>query len=157
MSILKVIFFSFPYCFKVLIVLFSYHGGKNDMDEQKFNLIFARNLRSFLSINKMTQVELAKKLNVGTTSVYNWCNGIKLPRMDKVDKMCDLFSCRRSDLITDESDYPAEPVPLYLSDIEIDIIKAYRRCSPELKAALHGFLGLKGEAPASGTAEHSIV
>lgn len=28
-----------------------------------------------------------KKLGVGSTSVYNWCNGIKSPRMDKVDVM----------------------------------------------------------------------
>lgn len=50
----------------------------------------------------MTQVELAKKLGVGTTSVYNWCNGIKTPRMNKVDAMCDLFHCRRSDLIEEK-------------------------------------------------------
>ena len=50
----------------------------------------------------MTQVELAKKLGVGTTSVYNWCNGIKTPRMDKVDAMCDLFHCNSSDLIEEK-------------------------------------------------------
>lgn len=72
-----------------------------DMDERTFNSIFARNLRHYLDMNKMTQVELSKKLNVGTTSVYNWCSGTKIPRMDKVDKMCQIFGCNRSDLITD--------------------------------------------------------
>lgn len=71
------------------------------MDESTFNSIFARNLRHYLEVFRMTQVELAQKLNVGTTSVYNWCNGIKTPRMDKVDKMCEIFGCNRSDLITD--------------------------------------------------------
>lgn len=52
----------------------------------------------------MTQVELSKKLGVGTTSVYNWCNGVKSPRMDKVDAMCKLFGCRRSDLMEDETE-----------------------------------------------------
>lgn len=74
------------------------------MSEQEFNAVFSKNLRYYLSKNNMTQVELAKKLGVGTTSVYNWCNGIKTPRMDKVDAMCELFSCRRSDLIEDKSE-----------------------------------------------------
>ena len=62
----------------------------------------------------MTQAELAKRLNVGTTSVYNWCNGIKSPRMDKVDAMCDIFNCKRSNLIEDkehveENEYYLDP------------------------------------------------
>lgn len=74
------------------------------MSEQEFNAIFSKRLRYYLNKNEMTQVELSKKLGVGTTSVYNWCNGIKTPRMDKVDAMCKLFHCRRSDLIEDKSD-----------------------------------------------------
>lgn len=127
------------------------------MDEQNFNLIFSRNLRSYLSLNKMTQVELANRLGVGTTSVYNWCNGLKLPRMDKVDKMCEIFSCKRSDLITDELKVPSEPAALVLSDIEKQIIETYRSCSPELKIALHGFLGIKGGTDVCETEKHSAV
>lgn len=74
------------------------------MSEQEFNAVFSKRLRHYLNKNEMTQVELAKKLGVGTTSVYNWCNGIKTPRMDKVDAMCELFHCSRSDLIDDKSD-----------------------------------------------------
>lgn len=72
------------------------------MPEQKFNEVFSKRLRYYLTKFNMTQVELAKKLGVGTTSVYNWCNGIKTPRMNKVDAMCDLFHCRRSDLIEEK-------------------------------------------------------
>ena len=57
------------------------------MPEQEFNVVFSKRLRYYLSKYDMTQVELAKRLGVGTTSVYNWCNGIKTPRMDKVDAM----------------------------------------------------------------------
>ena len=52
---------------------------------------------------EITQLELSKRLGVGTTSVYNWCNGIKTPRMDKVDAMCEIFHCKRSDLMEDKS------------------------------------------------------
>ena len=72
------------------------------MPEQEFNTVFSKRLRYYLNMYGITQAELAKKLGVGTTSVYNWCNGIKTPRMDKVDAMCDLFHCNRSDLIEDK-------------------------------------------------------
>ncbi len=77
------------------------------MPEQEFNAVFSKRLRYYLSKYNMTQAELAKRLGVGTTSVYNWCNGIKSPRMDKVDAMCDLFHCQRSDLIEDKSESSA--------------------------------------------------
>lgn len=84
------------------------------MSEQEFNAVFSKRLRHYLSKNEMTQVELAKKLGVGTTSVYNWCNGIKTPSMDKVDAMCELFHCNRSDLIADKSE--KEDNHYYLND-----------------------------------------
>lgn len=53
------------------------------MPEQEFNAVFSKRLRYYLSEYNMTQAELAKRLGVGTTSVYNWCNGLKTPRMVK--------------------------------------------------------------------------
>ena len=73
------------------------------MSEKEFNAVFSNRLRYFLNKYDMTQNELAKRLGVGTTSVYNWCNGIKNPRMDKVDAMCEIFNCRRSDLMEEQS------------------------------------------------------
>lgn len=86
------------------------------MPEQEFNAVFSKRLRYYLSKYEMTQAELAKRLGVGTTSVYNWCNGIKTPRMDKVDVMCDLFNCSRSDLIEEKP--PSTLTPRDERDIE---------------------------------------
>lgn len=75
------------------------------MSEQEFNKIFSQRLRYYLEKNNMTQKELADRLGVGTTSVYNWCNAVKSPRMKYVDKMCEIFGCTRVDLIkSEESD-----------------------------------------------------
>lgn len=71
------------------------------MSERNFNIIFSERLRFYLNKYDMTQLELSKRLGVGTTSVYNWCNGIKTPRMDKVDAMCRIFNCTRTDLMED--------------------------------------------------------
>lgn len=74
------------------------------MSEKEFNEVFSKRLRYYLKKYEITQNELAKRLGVGTTSVYNWCNGIKSPRMDKVDAMCRLFNCKRSDLMEDRDE-----------------------------------------------------
>ena len=74
------------------------------MSEREFNEVFAERLRYFLEKYEITQLELSKRLGVGTTSVYNWCNGIKTPRMDNIDAMRKIFHCKRSDLINDKSD-----------------------------------------------------
>ncbi len=98
------------------------------MSENEFNQIFAANLRRFLNSNDMSQVELAKRLGVGTTSVYNWCNGVKTPRMDKVDAMCKIFSCRRSDLIIEHIKPAAggDPVaPVQLRPDETELLSKY--------------------------------
>ena len=71
------------------------------MNEKDFNSLFSQRLRHYLNENNMTQVELANKLGVGTTSIYNWVSGLKTPRMDKVDAMCNIFNIRREDLLTE--------------------------------------------------------
>ena len=71
------------------------------MSELEFNAIFSKRLRYYLNRYDMTQTELAKRLGVSTQSVTNWCKGDKSPRMDKVDSMCEIFHCKRSDLMED--------------------------------------------------------
>ena len=79
------------------------------MSVEEFKAIFSKRLRYYLNKYNMTQLELSKRLGVGTTSVYNWCNGIKTPRMDKVDSMCKIFNCNRSDLIEDKPETHEQP------------------------------------------------
>lgn len=70
------------------------------MKNKSFNDVFSKNLRRYFEQSGMTQAEFAKKLGVGTTSIYNWLSGVKTPRMDKVDAMCKLLGVHREDLIT---------------------------------------------------------
>lgn len=52
-----------------------------------------------LAASGKTQTELADYLGVTQASVSNWVNGVKLPRMDKVDKICTFLNCSRSSLL----------------------------------------------------------
>lgn len=73
------------------------------MSENDFNKLFSKNLKMYMELNNINQAELARRLNVSTAAVNTWCNGLKSPRMDKVDSMCSIFGCRRSDLIEDKN------------------------------------------------------
>ena len=96
------------------------------MPERDFNTIFAERLRYYLNKYEMTQKELAKRLGVGTTSVYNWSNGIKTPRMDKVDAMCEIFNCQRSDLMQEP---PSQKFKTYKS-VKIPVLGAVAAGEP---------------------------
>lgn len=101
----------------------------SNMSEREFNAIFSERLRYYLNKYEITQLELSKRLGVGTTSVYNWCNGIKTPRMDKVDAMCDIFHCKRSDLMIDTTD--ASKIVDNEQDPDIRRIERARKNMPE--------------------------
>lgn len=88
------------------------------MSEADFNKVFSNRLNHYLNKYEMTQLELSKKLGVGTTSVSNWCRGLKSPRMDKVDAMCRIFNCKRSDLMEDKSN----DVSVYKKGIVINVL-----------------------------------
>ncbi len=111
------------------------------MNETEFNKIFAAKLKYYLARNDMTQIELAEKLNTSKTSVYNWCSGLKTPRMDKVDKMCEIFGITRSALITSDYSSSDEDEEIY-SQEEQKLISAYRSASEEIKTAACAVLGI---------------
>ena len=113
------------------------------MPEKEFNAVFSKRLRYYLSENQMTQAELANKLGVGTTSVYNWCNGIKSPRMDKVDAMCDLFHCNRSDLIEDKKE--PSPEEQYYLDPDARDMAQFLFKNPEYKVLFDASRKVKPE------------
>ena len=71
--------------------------GPRMKDAKEYNREFAKRLKYFLDRDKITQQELAQKLGVSPQAVTNWVQAVKTPRMDKVDAMCSIFHCRRSD------------------------------------------------------------
>lgn len=72
--------------------------------ENTVNITIAKNLNKYLELNQMSQADLARIMNVSTATTSNWCKGIKLPRMDKIDKICSIFGINRSDLMDEKGD-----------------------------------------------------
>lgn len=61
--------------------------------------LFAHNLKVYMDRYGFTQSQLADAVGVGRTSVSEWCNGRKFPRIGRIDQLTELFHCRRSDLL----------------------------------------------------------
>ena len=74
------------------------------LTEKEFNKLFATNLVRYLEMNNMKQLDLAKRMNVSTSTINSWVHAQRTPRMDKVDAMCEIFDCTRSDLIATDSE-----------------------------------------------------
>lgn len=124
------------------------------MSEEYYKKIFSENLKYYMNKLGKSQIDLVTEFGFDKSTVSTWFNGTRLPRMDKVDALAKYLGIKRSDLIEERVE---EAPALVLSDMEIQVIEAYRRCTPELKTALHGFLGIKGGAEECETEEQSSV
>lgn len=85
------------------------------MSEAEINRIIAEKINYYLSRHGKTQVDLADYMNVSQATVSNWCKGIKMPRMDKIDKICTFFNIKRSDLMEDKPEIDTDET-YYLDD-----------------------------------------
>ena len=72
-------------------------------DVSKIDSIFVINLKKYMQQNNLQQNQLAEKINTSSATVSLWLSGERFPRMDKIEKMCKLFHCSKSDLLEDNS------------------------------------------------------
>ena len=70
-----------------------------------------RNITNLLIEKEKTQQELADAIGVSKSTVSTWTNGKRIPRMDKVDLMCDYFGVSRSDILSSHG-FHVRPLPM---------------------------------------------
>lgn len=69
------------------------------MAEDEYKKIFAKNLKYYMALNGKNQIDLMNDLKISSSTLSNWCTGLKLPRMDKVQMLADYFAINKSDLL----------------------------------------------------------
>lgn len=72
------------------------------MGEDYYKKVFSKNLKKYMELNGKTQIDLINDLGFNKSAVSTWCNGTRLPRMDKVDALARYFGINRSDLIEEK-------------------------------------------------------
>lgn len=78
------------------------------MIDDQYKKIFSKNLRHYMSLYNKEQIDLINDLGFNKSAVSTWCNGTRLPRMDKVEKLAQYFNINRSDLIEEKNILPLE-------------------------------------------------
>lgn len=73
------------------------------MEETYEKNIFATNLKHYMELNNENMIELAKFMGVAKSSVSAWCNGLKIPRMDKIEKLSAHYGITKSMLLDERS------------------------------------------------------
>ena len=109
------------------------------MPEYETKKTFAENLSRLLERNNITQIELAKRMQVAASTVSSWCSGEKMPRMDKVEMLAKYFGCLISDLIEEEKNSPQKSE---LSDKKKEFIQKIEKMSDAQIERLEQILAL---------------
>lgn len=77
--------------------------------------VFAKNLRHYMAINNLSRQQMCDALGVSYSTFSDWYNGIKYPRIDKIEMMANYFNIQKSDLIESMDDKQPEISQVYLS------------------------------------------
>ena len=79
------------------------------MSDDKYKSVFADNLNKLMRIKGITQTDIINDLKINISTISTWCNGSRLPRMDKVQLIADYLGVSKSDLI-EEKETKEEPI-----------------------------------------------
>ena len=93
----------------------------------------AKNIRRYLAKKGMTMVALADLIDVPYNTVNNWCNAVSYPRIDKIERMANLFGVTKADLVEEETELRAEILAKAFSDRPDlrDLFEAADKATPE--------------------------
>ena len=91
--------------------------------------LFSHNLRAQLERNHKSQRDMCEYMGVSSATGSDWCNGNKMPRVDKIQSLCNWLGCGLSDLLEDSSN---DTAPYYLDPEVAELAQAlYER--PEMR------------------------
>ena len=62
---------------------------------------FGDNLRKLRKLKKLSQEELAEKMQVSRQSVSKWETSESYPEMNNILELCKIFHCHINDLVND--------------------------------------------------------
>lgn len=69
------------------------------MSDSEMRRLFANRLRHYLNANGYTQADMARYMNVSTATTAKWCTGVTIPRVDKIQSICNWLGIEKSDLL----------------------------------------------------------
>lgn len=112
------------------------------MSDETSRIIFSNNLKRLLELNEKQPADIVRELGIPFSTVSNWINGLKMPRMGKIEMLAEYLHCEKSDLIEDKGD--KVPETYYLNDDAKDLAK-FLFDNPEYKTLFESYRKVKKE------------
>lgn len=69
------------------------------MTDDKYKKLFSKNLNYYMTLKGKTQTDIINDLDINKSAISSWCNGTRLPRMNKIQLLADYLNINVSDLI----------------------------------------------------------
>lgn len=89
------------------------------MSDETSRITFSNNLKRLLELNEKQAADIVRDLKIPFSTVSNWMNAQKMPRMGKIEMLAQYLHCEKSDLIEDKGD--KVPEAYYLNDDARDL------------------------------------
>ena len=89
------------------------------MSDETSRIIFSNNLKRLLELNEKQPADIVRDLGIPFSTVSNWINALKMPRMGKIELLANYLHCEKSDLIEDKGN--KIPEAYYLNDEAKDL------------------------------------
>lgn len=74
------------------------------MTDNEYKKIFSKNLNYYMKLRNKTQTDVINDLDINKSAISSWCNGTRLPRMNKVETLCQYLNINVSDLLEGSCD-----------------------------------------------------
>lgn len=65
--------------------------------------VVAKNIKKYLLANKKTQNDVIKDLNISSSVISGWCNGVSFPRIEKLELLADYLNINVVDFFIEEN------------------------------------------------------
>lgn len=99
------------------------------MSDNEYAKVIAKNLKKIAADHEKTQADIARDLHINQKTVSSWMVGTRVPRMDKIDMLCNYFNVNRAEIMEAEPTGHRETV----SNDERKLLHLFRSLSSEGK------------------------
>lgn len=74
------------------------------MDPERIARVIAQNLRRIAFEHDKNQSDICRDLNISPATLSSWFNGTRIPRLKKIDLLCEYFNVSRSDILEPQTE-----------------------------------------------------
>lgn len=92
------------------------------MGNNGYGKIIAKNLKRIAYENQKTQADIARDLRLTQSTVSSWMLGTRIPRMDKIDMLCNYFNVSRAEIMEEEPQHYQE----FVKPEERELLRLFR-------------------------------